>query len=109
MSEIKLKIEGQYLQAFLDFLKTLNYASIQKVSGKKGVQNDAFVSESPVQNLDPGDPLWKVIRPLHRGVKTQDLLKEQGYRGTDWKRLEKLAKEMDIQEPLEDLLTQLTA
>jgi len=38
MSEIKISIDDQYLQAFLAFLQTLNYVQVEKVTknGKSG-------------------------------------------------------------------------
>ena len=110
MSEIKLTVEDKYLRAFLDFLRTLNYISVQEVAGPALRQNGAAASASDIlaQNLAPGDPLFKAIRPLRKGLTAQDLIEEQGYRSTDWNRLEQLAKDMDIPQPLEDLLAQLT-
>ena len=109
MTEIKLNIEEQYLQAFLEYLKTLTYVSVQEVSGKGRRANGASASETMLQNLSPEDPLRKAVRPLRKAVTAEQLAHEQGYQKTDWKRVEQLAKEMDIQEPIEDLLAQLTA
>ncbi|HFA48903.1 MAG TPA: hypothetical protein ENJ95_07795 [Bacteroidetes bacterium] len=104
MSEIKITIDNQYLRAFLDFLKTLNYVSVQEVKDSGQEQNGTIVQVPPLQYLPPDDPVGQAVRPLRNGVSVEDLISEQGYNGTDWKRLESLAKEMDIKEPIEQLL-----
>ncbi|MCB0521888.1 MAG: hypothetical protein H6577_16495 [Lewinellaceae bacterium] len=61
-----------------------------------------------LRNLSPEDPLRKAARPMRKGLTADQLIKEQGYTGTNWIRVEQLAKEMNIQEPIEDLLAQLS-
>jgi hypothetical protein len=41
-------------------------------------------------------------------VTADDLIREQHYQKTDWKKVKAIAQKMDIQEPIEDLLAQLT-
>lgn len=62
--------------------------------------------------LPDSDPLRSVIRPKKRYNSPEewieDLKARQNYRGFDRKALDKLIEELDIQEPLEVLLSQLT-
>lgn len=36
------------------------------------------------------------------------MMKAQGYKGVNWQKVDKIVAEMDIQEPIEELLEQLT-
>ncbi len=38
----------------------------------------------------------------------EQMMKEQGYKGVDWQKVDKIVAEMNIQEPIEELLKQLT-
>ena len=38
----------------------------------------------------------------------EQMMKEQGYKGVDWQKVDRIVTEMDIQEPIEELLKQLT-
>jgi hypothetical protein len=52
--------------------------------------------------------LRQVIKPIRQAPTFEQLAKEQNYTKTDWNRLRKVADEMNIQEPIDDLLAQLT-
>ncbi len=69
-----------------------------KRSGKKSV---------PVAKQIP-EHIQKYIRPRRDKTDLQVLILEQGYTGTNWERFDKLVKELNIQEPIELLLSQLT-
>ena len=92
-----LEIRRLLAQYFMD--KATDLAD--KVWDEKGLTPSS-------QSLLPDDPVGRAVRPLRQGVSVEDLVKEQGYKGTDWQRLKNLAKEMDIKEPIEQLLAQLT-
>ena len=77
MTELKIKIEDQYVAAFLNFLETLSYVE--------------------VENLGAGN------------ATIEALIKESGYKKTDWAKVTAHAEKMDIQESTEELLAQLTA
>lgn len=36
------------------------------------------------------------------------MMEEQGYKGVDWQEVDRLVAELDIQEPVEELIKQLT-
>jgi hypothetical protein len=96
-------VDNQYTADFLIFLKTLNYVKIQKV--KK--TNVSDVSKKEQQPLNAA--LLQAAKPIRTSVTLAQLAQEQGYNKTDWQRLSQLAKELDIQEPIEELFAQLNA
>lgn len=109
MSEIKLTIQDQYLSAFLNYLKTLNYIEVEQVqTSKKQVRTKKTNPDALLESLAIDDPLRQVIKPIRKSATLEQLAKEQNYVKTDWNRLRKVADEMDIQEPIEELLAQLT-
>jgi len=109
MSEIKINIEDKHLFAFIEFLKTLNYVQIREVSAPKHTNGKAKPSAKAfLDALPKGDPLREAVKPLRAAVTADDLIREQQYQKTDWKRVKAIARKMDIHEPIEDLLAQLT-
>lgn len=109
MSEIKISIEDKHLFAFIEFLKTLNYVQIKEVSAPKQANGKARPSaQALLDTLPPDDPLRMAVKPLRAAVTAEDLIREQRYQKTDWKKVKAIAQKMDIQEPIEDLLAQLT-
>lgn len=109
MSEIKINIEDQHLLAFLEFLKTLNYVQIKEISSSKYTNGNAKSStKALLDTLVPGDPLHLAVKPMRASVKAEDLIREQNYQKTDWKHVKSITEEMNIQEPIEYLLAQLT-
>lgn len=105
MSEIKLIIEDKYVRSFLEFLKTLNYVSVGEVIPPRAQPDN---DKGKKNKLPSDDPAMKAARPPRSGVKVEDLIREQGYQGTNWSRVEQLANDMAIEEPVEGLLAQLT-
>ena len=57
--------------------------------------------------LEPDSPLRRAIKPVRKTITLEELIIEQNYKGTDWTKLNAMAKELDIQEPIELLLAQL--
>ena len=53
--------------------------------------------------------LLQAARPTRTSVTLAQLAQEQGYIKTDWQRLRQLSEELDIQESIEELFTQLKA
>jgi len=113
MSEIKISIDDQYLQAFLAFLQTLNYVQVEKVTKgtrdrkvkpKRGSPTEAFLSALP-----PDSPLRQAVKPIRKGkVTAEDLVRESGYVKTDLEKLRRLAEDLDIPQSTDELLAQLT-
>jgi len=114
MSEIKITIDDQYLQAFLALLETLNYVQVEKVTN--GVQSGKSeakpvdATEAFLAGLAPDSPLRQVVRPIRKGdVTAEDLIRESGYVRTDLEKLRRLSIELDIPQSTDELLAQLTA
>lgn len=101
MNQIVLNIDNRYTADFLNYLKTLAYVEVQKV--KKTETSDFFSKEESYDNT----ALLEAARPIRSSVSLAQLAQEQNYVKTDWQRLQKLANDMAIQEPIEELLAQL--
>ena len=116
MSEIKLSIDDQYLQAFLSFLQTLHYVRVEKVAPngrtkktKEKKDQPASVAEVFLAGLPPDSPLHQAVKPIRKNVTVEDLIRESGYVRTDLEKLRRLAIELDIPQSTETLLAQLTS
>lgn len=51
---------------------------------------------------------WEAVEPIREGVSFQQLLKEQHYQPLTFEEFTELAKEVQIEEPIEELLLLLT-
>ena len=56
----------------------------------------------PVQLTEP------TFRRIPKTITIEDLKKAQNFKGTDWEKADEWAKAFSLQEPIEDLLLQLT-
>jgi hypothetical protein len=101
MNQIVLNVDNRYTADFLNYLKTLNYVKVQKV--KKTKVSDV----SKKEQLPLNAALLQAAKPIRTSVTLAQLAQEQGYVKTDWQRLGQLSKELDIQEPIEELFAQL--
>lgn len=109
MSEVKLHIDDHYLQAFLDFLRTIDYVRVEKVTDSANEDYPANATESFLAGLAEDNPLRQVIKPIRKGkVTAEDLIRESGYLKTDWNKVKEIGEAMDIPQSLEELLAQLT-
>ncbi len=50
------------------------------------------------------EQMLQLIKPMRKTLSVNDLIKEQQYDGPNKERLEHIIKEIDIEEPIEDLL-----
>lgn len=73
----------------------------------KPANNTISLSEQFLDTLSPKDPLREAIKPIKSTITIEELIKEQNYKGTDWNKLNAIAENMAIQEPIEVLLAQL--
>lgn len=73
---------------------------------------DVSMNDLSYYSLPEGDPAKELLEPTVEYTSTDEWIesikKEQNYKGFDQERMRKLADKMDIQEPLELLLSQLT-
>ena len=65
------------------------------------------LSEQFLNTLSSNDPLREAIKPIKSTITIEELIKEQNYQGTDWNKLNLIAENMAIKEPIELLLAQL--
>ncbi|MEY4936422.1 MAG: hypothetical protein RIS64_2781 [Bacteroidota bacterium] len=108
MSEIQLAIQDQYMAAFLEFIKTLPYIEIQQVTApKKQPKPKKSKVAIMLEQIPEKAPIRKVIRPVRPAKSLDAIVKAQNYRGTNMENLKKMARSMDLQEPIEELLAQL--
>ena len=116
MSEIKLSIDDQYLQAFLAFLQTLHYVQVEKVMPNGQVEKPkgekpqpGTAAETFLAGLPPDSPLHHAVKPIRKSVTVEELIRESGYVRTDLEKLRQLAIELAIPQSTETLLAQLTS
>ena len=116
MSELRLQIDDQYLQAVLSYLQTLSYVKVEVVSAPKKAKAKAKKKDAPTSATDaylatlpPDSQLRKVIKPMRQSVTAEELIRESGYVRTDLKKLRQLAIELDIPQSTDELIAQLTA
>lgn len=64
-------------------------------------------NEKLLATLPANDPLRAYLKPMRKHVTIEELIKEQNYKGTDWDKLNAIARDMAIEEPIELLLAQL--
>ncbi len=112
MSEIKISIDDQYLQAFVAFLDTLNYVQVEKITkgnkGEKSNSQSGNATETFLSELPPDSPMHQAVKPIRKSVTVEELIQESGYVKTDWDKVAQIGVAMDIQESTEELLAQLT-
>jgi hypothetical protein len=53
------------------------------------------------------DALKNIVKPIEKTIDLEAIKREKGYKGVNRKRFDRLVKELNITEPLEDLLAQL--
>ena len=83
------------IEQLLSIFKTMNLESIHISMDKK--------------DTDSASDLLKAInRPIKRKLDIDDLKKAKNYKGVNRERFDKLVKEMNITEPIEVLLAQLS-
>jgi hypothetical protein len=108
MYEIKLNIEEHSLVILLQYLQTLQSVEVEKIVKKRLSKKNLSEKEPILAIHSLGEPLKSAIaRPIRKGVTLQHILQAQNYNGTNWNKVDEIAKNLNIQEPLEDLLAQL--
>jgi hypothetical protein len=90
----------------LEQLKLLRLKLPSKQKAKQKVANVAVETPSPkemaLSAFEAG-----IIKPLRKDLTLQELLKEQNFKGFDRQEMDRLAKEVNIQEPIGELLAML--
>lgn len=62
-----------------------------------------------VQPLEEVQPAYmRAVKPLRKGVTLEQLVEESGYKPITWEEFYPLVENLNIEEPIEDLLAMLT-
>jgi len=64
---------------------------------------ERYVADIEEENIE----FEAIFKPAKKTITVEELIEEQNYTGIDKAKMDRLIEEMDIQEPLEDLLKML--
>lgn len=86
-------------------IEALKYEIMAKIVN---IQNEAVLQQ--VRKILEGvskenDLLYRAVKPIREGITVEDLIREQNYKGFDRSAFDKLVEEIDVQDPIEELLT----
>ena len=79
---------------------------IQEISLLKS-EVEIYELEKTLKLLKLKSKHGNIFKEIRKTISVEDLKKEQGYKGIDRAEFDKLVEELDIQEPLEELLSML--
>jgi hypothetical protein len=85
-------------------IEALKYDILAKIVG---IQNEAVlqrVKEMLESISKDNDLLYRVVKPIREKITVADLIREQNYKGFDRSGFDKLVIELDVQDPIEELL-----
>ena len=112
MQQIKINIQEEYLATFLEFLKTLNYLEVEGTPKKRKLGEERLkkgVLDPILKQLTSSNVSLEGIKPIVKGHLTiEQLMEQKGYKGFDRRRFDEIIERLDIQEPIDVLLSQLT-
>jgi len=89
---------------------TLEARKYQLISQITRLKDEAEIARLEVvfKNLTAGnDLLQKLAKPMRKHLDLDELVKEQGFKGVDRKKFDALIAELDVQEPIEELLASI--
>ena len=67
----------------------------------------AQIEEIVAKEADTRSKLDKISRGIRKGVTLEQMKTEQNYKGTSYAKIQTLAREMDLQEPIEELIAMI--
>jgi hypothetical protein len=85
----------------IEALKYELFAKIVSIQNEADLQRVKEMLESLSKD---NDLLYRIVKPVREKITIEDMIKEQDYKGFDRKAFDKLVVEMDIQDPIEELL-----
>ena len=89
-------------------VETLQAHLVSRVQATKDIDKLVrfliFLDELPISEASA----QRIFRPVGRGVTLEKLKREQNFKGTDWHKFNELTKALDIQEPIDVLISQLS-
>ncbi|MEM9888581.1 MAG: hypothetical protein AAF849_21980 [Bacteroidota bacterium] len=68
----------------------------------------AFTSLDGDTSEERKEKFWEAVKPIRKGVTLEQIMREQNYKPIDREEFFRKAEELNIEEPLEDLLAMLT-
>jgi hypothetical protein len=84
------------------------YHLIQLISSIEDEKTLAQMQEELEEIQRRGSLLAKLTKPMKKTLDVEELKREQNWKPVDMEEWHRLAEELDIQEPIEQLLAQLT-
>lgn len=88
-------------------LDNRKYKLIQKIIEVDN-ENQLSKIESEVEKISEGESVWsRVIKPIKETISIEEMIKEQNYTPISKEEFFKLAEELNIEESVEELLSQL--
>ena len=92
-----MTIEALKYEIFAKIVSIQNEAVLQRVKEMlEGISKD-------------NDLLYRVVKPVREKITVEDLIREQNYKGFDRAEFDQLVIELDIQDPIEELLALSTS
>ena len=67
----------------------------------------AQIEEIVAKEADTRSKLYKLNKGIRKGVTLEQMKTEQNYKGTSYAIIQTLAREMDLQEPIEELIAMI--
>ncbi len=78
---------------------------IDKVQSEKEIDSILVILEKYQKNLNT---IIHLIKPIQQKTDILQIMQTQHYQGADFAKMQVLIKEMDIQEPIEELIASIT-
>jgi adenine-specific DNA methylase len=85
-------------------IEALKYQIFEKIAR---IQNEVVLQrvKDMLENISKdNDLLYRVLKPVKEKITVEDLVQEQNYKGFDREAFNKLVAELNIQDPIEELL-----
>jgi hypothetical protein len=97
---MRLTIEVENIKEIEQLLHIINALNMQNIN---------IVYEKNIKSKEESDILPLINRPLQKKLDIDAIKKAKNYKGVDRKKFNSLIKEINIQEPIEQLISQLSA
>ena len=101
-------LKNKKLEVQTATLETLQAHLVSRVQATRDIDKLVrfliFLDELPISEASA----QRIFRPVGRGVTLEKLKREQNFKGTDWRKFNELTKALDIQEPIDVLISQLS-
>lgn len=91
----------------IDYLIHRKYALIQEIMQLNEV-HDLLLMERQVATIKSREVFWKAAKPMRKNVTLEQIMREQNYQPIDEKTFFEKAADVQVQEPIEELLEMLT-